>query len=87
MSSKRTMSDLINEKKRLLKRIRFNPELEKSLYPEVEEIERKLEARVNKNDTNFLRIFYRNAKNGLPVEVFNRLEDVSATRHNDQVSK
>lgn len=84
---KKTMSDLIRERKSLERQIKNNPALAEQLKPQIAEINEKLSARVEKNDQNFLRVFYKHARQGLPDEVFKRIEDISSTRHNDQVKK
>lgn len=81
------MKTLINERKALQKRINKDPALKEALDPQIAEIDKILESRVNQHDQNFLRTFYRTAKEGLPNEVFNRLEDVSSTRQHNHVSQ
>lgn len=52
-----TMSELVHQKKALIKRRESNPSLEMAINAEIDLIEQKIMSRVNKSDQNFLRVF------------------------------
>lgn len=76
----RTLSDLIKSKKDLIKRRSNDPALDLAINSQIEKIEAMIMSRVNKNDQNLLRVFYKTAKEMLEPSVFNKLEDVASTR-------
>lgn len=81
------MGALIQEKKALIRQAQRNPALAPTLQVQIDEIDRKLEAKVNQSDQNHLRVFYRMAKQLLPSEVFNKLDDVTSTRVHNHTQK
>ncbi len=81
------MGALITEKKALMRQAQRNPALAEALQVQIAEIDSKLDAKVNQSDQNHLRVFYRMAKELLPREVFNKLEDISSTRVHNHTQK
>lgn len=81
------MTALLHERKALVRQINKNPALADQLNLQIAEIEKKLTAKVSESDQNFLRMFYRIAKEGLPEAVFNRLEDISSSRQDNHFKK
>lgn len=75
-----TMAELIKEKKRLITKRNAHPELLESINADIDKIAAKLESKVNKDDQNLLRNFYKAAKERLDPNVFTQLEDVASTR-------
>jgi len=85
--SLKPMSDLVREKKLLAKQLITAPERKAEIELKMAEIDRKLISRVNKSDQNFLRVFYKIAKESLEPSVLTHLEGVASTRrHNYQSS-
>ena len=85
--AKKTMGALTQEKKVLRRQLATNPALKPVLESKIAEIEKQLDSRVNQHDQNFLRTFYKTAKESLPSAVFNRLEDISSTRQHNHASQ
>lgn len=83
----RTMSDMIKERKDLIKRRAACPELKEIIDSQVDVINQKLMSRVNKNDQNFLRVFYKTAKEILDPDVSDRIENVASTRRHHHESQ
>ena len=81
-----TMSELVHQKKALIKRRESNPSLEMAINAELDLIEQKIMSRVNKSDQNFLRVFYKTAKEHLPSHVFAKIEGVASTRRHQHQS-
>ena len=76
----RTMTDLTKAKKDLIKRRSNNPLLDAAINAQLERIEQQIASRVNRSDQNYFRTFYKQAKEDLPEDVFNKLEGVASTR-------
>lgn len=75
-----TMAELIKEKQRLIVKRHNNPELLDSINADIDKIQAKLESKVNKDDQNLLRNFYKVARDKLDPHVFNQIEGVASTR-------
>lgn len=77
-----TIQGLVHCKKIVTSQLKENtdPELNLVLHEQLEEISRRIDQKTNRHDQNFMRTFYRIAKEGLPSAVFDRLEDVTHTR-------
>ena len=76
----RTMADLTKAKNDLIKRRSNNPLLDAAINAQLERVEQQIAARVNRSDQNYFRTFYKQAKEDLPEDVFNKLEGVAITR-------
>lgn len=76
----RTMTDLIKAKKDLIKRRSNNPLLDAAINAQLERVEQKITSKVNRSDQNYFRTFYKQARESLPEDVFNRIEGVASTR-------
>ena len=81
------MSALIHERKSLIKQTQQYPALKNTLEIQIAEIDQKLAAKVNQSDQNYLRVFYRIAKENLPNEVFEHLHNIASTRVHNQSQK
>ncbi|WP_151825582.1 hypothetical protein [Acinetobacter ursingii] len=77
-----TMQGLVHCKKIVTSQLNEtnSPEINLVLQQRLDEISRRIEQKTNRHDQNFMRTFYRIAKEGLPSAVFDRLEDVTHTR-------
>ena len=76
----RTMTDLIKAKKDLIKRRSNDNSLDAAISTQLERVEQQIISKVNRADQNYFRTFYKQAKESLPEDVFNRIEGVAGTR-------
>lgn len=76
----RTMTDLIKQKKDLIKLREVDPTFEAAINAQLHQIEKKIESKTSKSDQNFFRTFYKSAKEGLDPETFAKIEGVAGTR-------
>lgn len=83
MTKKVSIQQLLKRKKQLLK----SPEITQEIQKELDDIEHQIDQRVNRNDQNFFRTFYRTAKEQLTGESFNTVEGIASTRVNDYQKK
>lgn len=83
MTKKVSIQQLLKRKKQLLK----SPEINQEIQKELDDIEHQIDQRINRNDQNFFRTFYRTAKEQLTGESFNTVEGIASTRVNDYQKK
>lgn len=74
------MSDLIKSKKDLIKRRSEDSSLDAAINAQIERIQKLIDSKVSRSDQNYFRTFYKQAKEALPEDVFNRIEGVAGTR-------
>lgn len=76
----RSMSDLIHQKKKLIRKRENHPELAQALNANLADLDNKIAARLNTADNRYCNNFVKIAKNELSPEVFARLEQIASTR-------